>query len=158
MFKTGEFVLKNGFGVLEIVEVLTECFMPSALPVEYYKLVSLDKKTVVNVPVVGAGELISPVLTKKQAKNILDDILQFAVSLDPNEKARRKFLESKLNGGRRECLVVVGSVLKRVADGKKLAYFEKSALDIAGDKVFSEIAFVLGISKEEAKNKAMAWA
>ena len=155
MFKTGEFAIKNGFGVLEIVDIIKQNFLGGKSE-DYYKLESIDKKTVVNVPVDKASGLIRPVLTKAEAKNIINNILSFAVNLDPNEKVRRKFLEDKSNGSREDNLVVVGSIIKRMAMGKKLAFFERTAFDVAGDKIFGEVAFVLNSTKGSVMEDCMA--
>lgn len=157
MFKTGEFAIKNGFGVLEIVGLVKQSFFGGGSE-DYYKLISIDKKTVVNVPVSRASTLIRPVLTTDEAKNIIKNILDFAVNLDPNEKVRRKFLEDKSAGGINDSLMVVGSIIKRMAEGKKLAFFERTALNVAGDKVFGEVAFVLNSTIEKVKEDCLRFA
>lgn len=154
MFKTGEFAIKNGFGVLEIVDIIKQSFLGGGSE-DYYKLVSMDKKTVVNVPVSRASTLIRPILTTEEARNIIENVLSFAVNLDPNEKVRRKFLEDRSAGEREDSLVVVGSIIKRLAMGKKLAFFERTAFDVAGDKIFGEVAFVLSSTKEKVKQECL---
>ncbi len=148
MFKTGEFVLKNGFGILEVKETSVASLGFGVPAVEYYKLQSIDGKTNVSVPVSRASTLLSPLLTKKEAENVLKNILTYAVPLDSNEKIRRKFLETRANQGRDGCLEVLGSLYTRILSGKKLSFYEKNALEIAENKIYGEIAFVFKKDKD----------
>lgn len=155
MYKSGEYVLKNGFGILEVKDTFFEKIGVGASETEYYKLQSIDGKTSVSVPVKRAETLLCPLLKPAEAKKIMENVLTYAVSLDPNEKIRRKMLETNASSGRDGCLIVLGSLYKRILSGKKLSFYEKNALETAENKIFGEIAFVL--RKEKCEIKAMVY-
>ena len=155
MYKSGEFVVKAGFGILEVMGVESMSVMPSSPKQDYYKLVTVDGKVSVNVPVSRAQVILRPIMDENSAKEIIKNVLAYKTEWIPDEKVRRKKFDELSAGGREDNLALIGTAYKRIKDGKKLSYFERSSLETAEKKVFGEIAFVLKISVDEVRAQAL---
>ncbi len=153
MFKIGDFVVKRSCGILKVADIVELAFVPGQPKKSYYVLVSADKNMTVNVPLDNADKLIRPIMQKVDAKRAQEEIVNSRFDWVSDEKLRKKMVEGMLTGSIEDAQKILGTYYTRESENKKLALFERTAVEVCEEKVFGEIAFVLGKTLSEVKDR-----
>lgn len=153
MFEKGSFVINANNGICEIHDIVT--MNMSGSNKEYYVLVPLEEKTAkVYVPVDIAEKRIRPTMKKEEAWNLIKEIKAVDEALIENEKEREKIYKENINSRDPKRLISIMKTLyirkqNRIQEGKKSTAVDERYFKLAENQLHSELAFSLGVSKEE---------
>ena len=154
MYKKGDHVVKIPEGICEIEDV--GCLDISGVnkDKEYYILVPINQKgSKLYIPVDNIHGKIRNVISKEDAIAFIMSIPAIDEKDIQNEKMREQEYKAVILSGDNE---KIASILKliynrkqeRAEQGKKLSYTDEKYFKLAEDMLFSELAFVLDVPKE----------
>jgi len=149
MFKVKNYVLYN-YNVCIIKEIT------NIKDVSYYVLVPIsDESLTIKAPVTQEGINIRPLLTKKEIKQLIDKIPSISLIDAPDHKLEQEY-KKLLNTGNREDLISIIKTTyqrneKRRQSGKKLGEKDSIYFNLAEKSLYSEIAIVLKLDFNKAK-------
>ena len=158
LFNIGDVLLYGAQGICKIDGI--EAKQIGKEITDYYVLKPIsNENTAVFVPVKNQAltAKMKSILTKTQAKNLIDSIATIDVIECLNENQKREQYKAILASGDREKLISLIKTIRseqklRRAAGKKLNLTDEQTLNKAEQIIFNELAFVLDTTTEELKN------
>ncbi len=156
MFKIGDYVVKKNCGILKICDIAELELFKGTGKEKYYVLKNAELTLTVNVPVKNAEKSIRSLMSKKEANQIENAIKSQKFDWITDEKQRKKYVEGLTLGTIEDALKLLGTYYERESENKKLALFEKTAVENSENKIYSEVAFVLGKTIDDVKTSARA--
>ncbi len=154
MFRIGEFVVKSNTGICKVEDIV--CLdMSGSGEKQYYVLLPVDDaraKLFVNVE--ADRTKVRAVMTKDEAFAFIHKIESIKAVWIANDKLREQKYKEAFRSNEPEALVgVIKNLYKRgqdrIAEGKKIAATDEKYFRMAEQALYSELAFSLGIKKEE---------
>ena len=158
LFKIGDTVVYGAQGICKIDSVETKLI--GRQKQDYYVLKPIfNQNTSVFVPVDNealTAKMLSA-LTKAQINGLAKKVTDIEVIKASDENQKRELYKSILSSGNRERLVSLIKTIRFERDtrreaGKKLNISDEQTLRKAESLLYNEIAFVLGVEPDEAKN------
>lgn len=157
MFEKGEYVVVGNKGVCAVEDITTLNISGVDKEREYYilKPVYVPGSTVY-VPVDTAMESMRRVLTKEEAKQLIDEIPQIPLITITNDK----LLEQEYKGCMKtncceEWVKIIKTIYlrkqKRLEAGRKVTAVDAKYFRIAEDNLYGELAVVLDIPRTEVQ-------
>ena len=149
MFKQKSYVLYN-YNVCEVKEIT------KIRDIDYYVLVPIfDASLTIKAPTTHDGINIRPLLTKKEINKLIEKMPDIKVIDLPDHQLEQEY-KKLLNTGNREDLVriIKTTYLRnkhRKETGKKLGEKDNAYLELAEKSLYSEIATVLKMDINKAK-------
>lgn len=155
MFQVNDVVIYGHHGVCEITDIGT-LKMPMADQAKlYYTLRPVyHKDSAVYAPVENRRIVMRPVITREEANELIDRIPQIETVWIANEKAREVQFKEALQTCDCEELVKIIKTLymrkqQRIENGKKVTVVDEKYFRQAEEKLYEELAFVLGMEKSK---------
>lgn len=158
MFEVNDHIVYGNHGVCKVVKI-----GPLSLPMvksnkKYYTLKPVRKQeTAVYAPVENPKNVIRPVITKEQARELLDEIPNIEAAWIGNEKERETQYRAALHSC--DCKKLIRMIITlyqrkqdRIKDGKKVTVIDERYLKQAEEQFFDEISFVLEMDRDELYN------
>lgn len=157
MFKIGDVVLYGIQGICKITGIEVKQLGKTAL--DYYALTPIyNENTVLFVPIDNEKltSKMQNILTKQQAKQLIEKASGTAVLEICDEAAKREQYREILSSGNRELLMSLIKTIRleraeRSKINKKLNMSDEQTLYKAERLLFNEIAYVLDIEPQEAQ-------
>lgn len=157
MFEKGEYVVVGNKGVCAVDDITTLNISGVDKEREYYilKPVYVPGSTVY-VPTDSAKESMRRVLTKEEAKSLIDEIPQIPLITTTNDK----LLEQEYRGCMKtnsceEWIKIIKTIYlrkqKRLEAGRKVTAVDAKYFRIAEENLYGELAVVLNIPKTEVQ-------
>lgn len=155
MFQVNDVVIYGHHGVCEITNVGT-LKMPMADQEKlYYTLRPVyHKESAVYAPVENRKIIMRSVITKEEAEELIKRIPEIETVWILNEKAREVQFKEALHTCDCEELIKIIKTLyqrkkQRIESGKKVTVVDEKYFRQAEDKLYEELAFVLGMEKRD---------
>lgn len=155
MFQVNEVIVYGHHGVCEITEI-GKLKMPMADKEKlYYTLRPLyHKDSAVYAPVENRKIIMRPVITREAAEALIQRIPEIETVWIVNEKAREVQYKEALQTCDCEELIKIIKTLyyrkqQRLESGKKVTVVDEKYFRQAEDKLYEELAYVLGMEKNQ---------
>jgi CarD family transcriptional regulator len=157
MFEIGEYVVYGNKGVCVVKDITTVDLPGAAEAKEYYILQPVeDQGATVYLPVNSQKAVIRRVITRDEAKQLMDDIPNIKELQIPDDKKREVRYKEAMKTC--DCRVWV-SIIKtlytrrkvRIEMGKKVTALDEKYLRAAEHELFDELSIALDVSHEEMR-------
>lgn len=155
MFSVDDVVVYGKNGVCKVTQVGT-LNLPMIDPgKQYYTMHPLYKKdAVLYAPVDNNKSVLRRVMSKEEAQSLLDEIPMLEGTWIVSEKDRENQYKSALAACDCRQLVKIIKALQirkqsRLQDGKKVTVVDERYSRLAGDQLFEELTYALGLTREE---------
>lgn len=158
MFKVEEYVNCGKYGVCKIEEVGPLDFGNKKEKKMYYTLIPIYADTSRNyVPVETDKIIMRPVITEKEANDLIDQMKDIEILWIAEEKKREAvFKEAIYKYNCEEWVKVIKTVYlrkeERTAQGKKVTMNDERYLHLAEEYLYGELAVALDMHKDEVEN------
>lgn len=157
MFEIGQFIVYGSNGVCKVVDIgkLDMEGMPKDR--DYYTLEPCyTKGSRILTPTDNKKTVMRKIMTRKEADDLMDHVRELDTIWISDERKREASYKSVLaTCDCRELVRVIKTIYqrqqKRMKEGKKLAVSDERYFKLAEDQLYSELAVVLGVSREEAR-------
>lgn len=149
-YQVGDYLVHEGSGVCQIEDIDDMELMGKGSRKTYYCMSPVFKAGAkVFTPIVGSTIRLRPVADLDVFTRILDDIDNVTCIEESNERAlQEKFKEVMAEFTPESMARVVKTVLirkwNRIAAGKKVMAMDEKILNLAGRKLYEEMAFAMG--------------
>lgn len=157
-FQIGDYLVHEGSGVCQVKDIDDIELMGKGSMKTYYCMESVYKAGArVFTPLEGSSLRLRPVAAPEIFKEILAGIADIEVVQEANDRLRQEKFKEIMGEFTPESLaVVVKTALlrkwERVAEGKKTMACDEKVLNVAGKKLYEEMAFSLGKDVSEAQS------
>lgn len=154
MFKIGDYIIYGFNGVCKVEDIGPVALSGIESDRLYYTLHPFgEKEGVIYTPVDNKKTLMRSVLTKEEAKQLLDEIDSIDDLGITDEKKRESTYKEVMNKcDSREWVRIIKTLdlrkETRIAEGKKVTASDEKYLRLAEENLFSELSVSLGIPKE----------
>ena len=155
MFQVNEVVVYGCHGVCKIMEIGTLSMPMADKEKVYYTLKPLYRKeSVVYAPVENQRIVMRAVISKEEADALIFKIPQIETVWIVNEKARETQFKEALQTCNCEELITIIKTLyqrkqERLESGKKVTIIDEKYFHQAEEKLYEELAYVLGMDKNK---------
>lgn len=157
MFEKGEYVVVGNKGVCAVDDITTLNISGVDKEREYYilKPVYVPGSTVY-VPKDNAKESMRSVLTREEARRLIDEIPQIPLLTTTNDKMlEQEYKECMKTNSCEEWIKIIKTIYqrkqKRMEAGRKVTAVDAKYFRIAEDYLYGELAVVLNIPKMEVE-------
>lgn len=158
MYKIGEFVVYGRTGICEVAEITT--MKMDGVPKDrlYYILMPCKNKGgKIFTPVDNDKVVIRPVITREEARELLEQIPEIQELWIPNEKMREaKYKECMRTCECEDLIKIIKTLyirkLDRQAQGKKITTTDERYLKMAEGSLYSELSLALGVPEEDMED------
>lgn len=157
MYKVGQYVVYCGEGVFKIDSIGTLDLSGVSDEDKYYTLLSPFRAGSKVYALVGNEEgKLRDVITKKEARKVLDDIAGFDEVEVPNEKLKDEIYKKLIhNNDHLDLARIVKTMyvrkITKLAMGKKMTSGDDRYYRMAEERLIGELAIVLGLDRGEIK-------
>ena len=158
MFSVGELLIYGTNGVCRVDEVCSSPFDAADTRL-FYKLTPTPDRAnlVIYTPIDNEKVVIRPLMSEREARELLDSLSEIGVIVVPLEKKRRDIYRELVATAEPKVYV---SIIKTVAQRReefkrtrrRLPDIDNDAEHIAKTGLYGELAAVLGLSREEIHN------
>lgn len=155
MFKVNDYVVKANHGVCQIIDIV-HLDMPSIdKKREYFFLVPIDDRSMkVYVPVDMAEQNLRYAMDDKQALQCIESMKSIDSAWIKNDKQREAFYRDALKScDPTQLIAIIKNMFERkqdrLASGKSAIVVDDKYFKLAEEQLYSELAFALGMKKEE---------
>lgn len=155
MFEIGEYIIYGFNGVCKVEDIGTVKLSGIKSDKLYYTLHPFgEKEGVIYTPVENKKTLMRSVLTKEEARKLLDEMGSIDDLGITDEKARESTYKEVMNKcDSREWVRIIKTLglrkETRIAEGKKITVSDEKYLRLAEENLFSELSVALGIPKDQ---------
>ena len=149
-YQVGDYLVHEGSGVCQIEDIDDMELMGKGSRKTYYCMAPVYKAGAkVFTPIEGSTVRLRPVAGADVFTRILDNIDTITCIEEPNERALQEKIKEVMSEFTPESMAcVVKTVLirkwNRIAAGKKVMAMDEKILNLAGRKLFEEMAFAMG--------------
>jgi len=155
MFRKGEYIIYGTKGVCEVMDITT--IKREGIPDDrlYYLLHPLNVKgSQVFTPVDNDKIIMRPLISRKEAEELISDIPQIEELSVPSEKLREQTYKDCIRTGDcREYVKIIKTLYHRkrarVANGKKITATDERYLKQAEDALHSELAILFDVDRDD---------
>ena len=148
-YQVGDYLVHEGSGVCQIEDIDDMELMGKGSRKTYYCMTPVFKAGAkVFTPIVGSTVRLRPVAGLDVFTRILDNIEDIKCIEEPNERALQEKIKEVMAEFTPESMArVVKTVLirkwNRIASGKKVMAMDEKILNVAGRKLYEEMAFAM---------------
>ena len=148
-FQVGQKIIHNREGLSEIkgIKVMSDR--------EFYVVhVCRGSGETIYVPVLGAENIVRPILSVEEADNLLRDIKQIAKDFNSNTKQRRDAFKRRLSSGKVEDMAYLyrqSYLYEKYPDGVKLGPTDLEMLNYASNFILEEMALTYDVDRANIK-------
>lgn len=154
MYLIGEYIVYGTTGVCKVESVGNIKMSGVGKEKLYYTLVPLNSKgSKIFTPVENDKVVMRPVMTKEEAKALVEEIPQIELLWVEDEKSRESIYKETLKTcDCREWIRIIKTLylrkMSRIAEGKKVTVSDGKYLQIAEERLYEELALALDIDKD----------
>lgn len=158
MFKVGDLIVYGNTGVCT-VEKIGKPELAGVEEKDYYTLSPYySKNSKIFTPCDNDKVVMRPVISKKEAEKLLQDIPQIQLLVITDEKKREeRYKEIMKSCDCRNFVSILKTIYNRkkvrLAEGKKVTASDERYFNMAEDKLYGELAIALGVEKSQMKTK-----
>lgn len=158
MFKEGDFIIYGSNGVCQVEHIGSMDLQGVPGDKMYYTLVPVyEEKSRLFTPVDNHKVVMRPVISKKEACELIDHMQEMQVFEIQNEKNRDTVFKEALKTEDCEELVRVIKTIyekkqERKAQGKKVTAGDERYFKLAEEHLYGELAIALGIEKDKVSS------
>ena len=155
MFRKGEYIIYGTRGVCEVLDIDRLDMEEIDSDRLYYTLRPLNAhESRVFTPVDNDKIVMRPLITRKEAEELISEMPEIEELSVPSEKLREQTYKDCLRTGNcREYIRIIKTLYKRkmarVAIGKKITTTDERYLKQAEDALYSEFAVLFRVKREE---------
>lgn len=155
MFQVNDIVIYGNHGVCEITEVGTLKMPMVDQEKLYYTLRPVYRRdSAVYAPVENRKIIMRPIVTKEEAEQLIMQISEIETVWIVNEKAREvQFKEALQTCDCKELVKIIKTLYQRkqqrLESGKKVTVVDEKYFRQAEEKLYEELAYVLGMEKNK---------
>ena len=155
MYQIGTYLVKTGHGVCRIDGIQSMAIPHSHKTALYYRMTPLEEKgTTLYVPAEGAQAELREVITPEEARQLIRRLPKLQGVSCADGREREQTYKQALKGRDPELLASMVKDLyarrqQRQATGKKVSSSDERMFKLSEDRLFFELAFALGCSKED---------
>lgn len=155
MFSVGEFVVYGTTGVCLIEEIGTLQMAGISKEQVYYTMMPLgSKESKVYVPIDNNKTILRTVISKEEAKELVDNIPSIELLGIEDEKKREEIYKKAYRAC--DCVEWIKLIktiylrkVSRIEEGKKIVMLDEKYLHLAEEKLYTELGLALGMTIEE---------
>lgn len=153
MFEVDDFIIYGNHGVCKVENIGTVSLRIVDKNKVYYTLRPIYKnEAVVYAPVENPKSVMRPVLSKKEADDLIREIPQLDSVWIPNEKEREVQYKAALKSCHcRELIRIIKTLydrkMDRIRDGKKVTVVDERYFRQAEDQLYGELAFAMKMER-----------
>ncbi|MBQ8663524.1 MAG: CarD family transcriptional regulator, partial [Eubacterium sp.] len=158
MYQIGEYIVYGSTGVCE-VEKIGSLDIPGMSPDRIYYTLRpcYEKKSTIFTPVDNTKVIMRYVISKEEALELIDGILELGTLTITDEKKREaEYKECFMKCDCRELVKMMNTIherrQQRLAQGKKVTAKDERYFHMAEENLFGELAIALGIEKNQVKD------
>lgn len=158
MFEAGEYIVYGNTGVCKVEEITKMTVPGSDADRLYYTLEPVyDKGCRLFTPVDNQKVKMRPVLTKKEADELIGKIKEIDLLWVNDEKNREQIYKEAIRTCNCEEWVRIIKTLylrkrERIAAGKKVTSSDARYLHLAQESLYGELSIVMGIPKDQMED------
>lgn len=157
MFKIGDYVIYGMNGVCIMNDIGPLDFQESKNERLYYTLTPINAKgRKLFTPVDNDKVIIRPLISRKEAKELVDDFANTEISWHHDPRKREENYKLALKSCDCRKLIKIIKILyfskeSRLAEGKKVIASDEKYIQLVEDSLYGELAIALGINREEVE-------
>ena len=157
MFEVGDYVVYGIYGVCKVEEIGAVDIVGIPKDRMYYTLVPIYAKgSKVFSPTDNKKVVMRPIISRKEAESIIDNIKEVEALWINDEKKREDIYKQALR--KCDCVEWIRIIKtlyarkqSRIAEGKKMTFSDEKYLHTAQEHLYGELAIVLGMQKENVE-------
>ena len=155
-YAVGDYLMHENSGVCQVTEISEMALTGKGSEQLYYSLTPVFQKGSRVFTPVEAKIRIRDVKSKKEMNEILKDVPNIEIIEEENNKVRAEIFKEMIDAFDPQVLAkVVKTVyvrkLRRIAAGKKVMSSDERVMQVAGKKLFEEMAFALEKERSEVE-------
>lgn len=158
MFNVGDLVVYGNTGVCKVEDIGPSNLSGADKDKDYYFLSPYyAEKTRIMIPCDNDRIVIRAVISKDEAYALIDDVANIALIDISDEKKREQTYKDTIRSC--DCRLMFGLIKTiyerkqtRLAEGKKITSSDERYFMMAEDKLYGELAVVLGIEKNDIRD------
>jgi CarD family transcriptional regulator len=157
MYQINDLIVFGNNGVCKVGNIGVPDIAGIEKEKQYYTLTPIySKGSVVYTPVDNSKVSMRKIITKEEAQKLLDNIPSIPTKRIDNEKFPEEYYKSAISSQNCEMLVQLIKTVhikqkQKMNEGKKLAQIDERYRKQAEDMLYSELAIVLDLPKENMK-------
>lgn len=155
MFEKGNYVVHTSDGICEISDIVM--MNMSGVDREYYVLIPIEEKSAkIYMPVDTAEKRVRLAMKKDEVWKLIKEIKAVEEAFVENEKERERIYRDAITSCNPRRLIGIMKTLyirrqERLQSGKKSTAMDDRYFKLAEKLLYSEMALVLGVPKEEVE-------
>lgn len=159
MFKVGDMIVYGNTGVCTVEKIGKPELSGASDDKDYYTLLPYySKNSRIFTPCDNDKVVMRPIISKKEAEALLEQIPEIGVLSIQDEKRREEcYKETMKTCNCREFVSILKTIYyrkqTRLAEGKKVTASDERYFNMAEEKLFGELAIALGVEKSQLKTK-----
>lgn len=157
VFQVGQLIVYGNTGVCRVEKIGPPDLVGAAEGVDYYTLSPYySKNSRIFTPCDNDKVVMRPVISKREAKKLVDDIPEIKLLSIVDEKTREeRYKETMRSCDCREFVSIIKTIherkIQRLAEGKKVTASDEKYFNMAEDKLYGELAIALEMDKIKVK-------
>lgn len=158
MFQKGEYVVYGNNGICHIEDITHMNMKGIDKNQLYYVLIPLQmKESKIYTPVDNVKVRIRKVLTRQEAVELIDEVIDIDAIRVKDEKQREEQYKQLMGQGEpQDWIRIIKTLylrrLERSSQGKKITTTDEKYLRMAENNLYSELGFALGMDKGEMED------
>lgn len=157
VFQVGQLIVYGNTGVCRVEKIGPPDLVGATEGVDYYTLSPYySKNSRIFTPCDNDKVVMRPVISKREAKKLVDDIPEIKLLSIVDEKTREeRYKETMRSCDCREFVSIIKTIherkIQRLAEGKKVTASDEKYFNMAEDKLYGELAIALEMDKIKVK-------
>ena len=154
MYQIGDYIVKSVNGICEVKDIIHPDFVDDTKKLYYLLQPLSDEKTLLYVPTSRNDGSMRPVITEKEAQELIQMIPAINEPWINNERDRERNYKEAIKSNNPQKLIGIIKLIyqrkkMRQEQGKKTTIIDNQYFDKAENLLYSELEIVLGKSRKE---------
>ena len=154
MYQIGDYIVKSVNGICEVKDIIHPDFVDDTKKLYYLLQPLSDEKTLLYVPTSRNDGSMRPVITKKEAQELIQMIPVINEPWINNERDRERNYKEAIKSNNPQKLIGIIKLIyqrkkMRQEQGKKTTIIDNQYFDKAENLLYSELEIVMGKSRKE---------
>ena len=154
MYQIGDYIVKSINGICEVKDIIHPDFVDDTKKLYYLLQPLSDEKTLLYVPTSRNDGSMRPVITKKEAQELIQMIPVINEPWINNERDRERNYKEAIKSNNPQKLIGIIKLIyqrkkMRQEQGKKTTIIDNQYFDKAENLLYSELEIVMGKSRKE---------
>jgi len=158
VFQVGDLIIYGNAGVCRVVKIGAPDLAGVSDNKDYYTLAPYySQNSRIFTPCDNDKVVMRPVISKKEARNLVKEIPNIQMLLIPDEKKREECYKQTMRScDCREFVSIIKTIYvrkqERLAEGKKVTASDEKYYSLAEDKLYGELAVALGMERAQVRS------